>query len=186
MGLRLAAELVVVGLGGISLGQCGIHFVERALHQRRVFLRAGDRDGFRGLEDPAHHRDVEDLVVHDEAHRARDRRREDQRVHVADVVAHDQRSAFVGHIGFDAVQAQPVQAAHHHPAEEAHQEFTSKLNEKVLKEIVALIPEDWLQWEDNSISPDEIRNVYFQFLATRLQNADLFLKQAQDARKILI
>lgn len=70
--------------------------------------------------------------------------------------------------------------------DEAHQEFTSKLNEEVLRKIVALIPEDWLLWEDHSITPESIRNVYFQFLTTRLQNANLFLKQAQDARKTLI
>ncbi|KAG0922524.1 hypothetical protein G6F32_014624 [Rhizopus arrhizus] len=39
------------------------------------------------------------------------------------MVADQQRGAFVGHIGLDAVRAQPVQGAHHHPAEEAHQEF---------------------------------------------------------------
>ena len=70
--------------------------------------------------------------------------------------------------------------------ETAHKEFCSKLNETILKEIVHQIPEDWLQWEDQKISPDEIKSVYFQFLSKRLANAELFLKQAQDARKTLI
>ena len=30
------------------------------------------------------------------------------------------------------------------------------------------------------------KNVYFQFLTIRLQHAELFLKQAQDARKTFI
>ncbi|PAV93892.1 hypothetical protein WR25_26493 [Diploscapter pachys] len=39
------------------------------------------------------------------------------------MVADQQRGALVGHVGLDAVWAQPVQRAHHQPAEEAHQEF---------------------------------------------------------------
>ena len=69
---------------------------------------------------------------------------------------------------------------------EVHQEFTSKLNDAILKEIVNQIPEDWLQWEELSITPEEIKEIYIRFLSKRLANAELFLKQAQDARKTLI
>lgn len=65
-------------------------------------------------------------------------------------------------------------------------EFTNKLNDNILREIVNQIPDDWLHWEDRDITPEEIREVYFQFLSIRLANADIFLKQAQDARKTLI
>lgn len=67
-----------------------------------------------------------------------------------------------------------------------NEQFTSKLNDTVLKEIVNQIPEDWLQWDDQPITADEIRDIYFQFISIRLKNADLFLKQAQDARQTLI
>jgi len=70
--------------------------------------------------------------------------------------------------------------------EKIHTEFTGKLNAEFFREIVNRIPEDWLRWEDRQISPEEIRDVYFQFLSIRLANADVFLKQAQDARKTLI
>ncbi|MGC4040488.1 MAG: aminotransferase class I and II [Flavobacterium sp.] len=70
--------------------------------------------------------------------------------------------------------------------EKAHAEFISKLNPEILREIVNQIPENWLHWEDRDISPNEIKEVYFQFLSIRLANADVFLKQAQDARKTLI
>ncbi len=70
--------------------------------------------------------------------------------------------------------------------EEAHLEYTTKLNDTILKEIVNQIPEDWLQWEDGAITPEEIKEIYFQFLSIRLKNAELYLKQAQDARKTLI
>lgn len=70
--------------------------------------------------------------------------------------------------------------------EEAHKEFTSKLNDTILEEIVNQIPDDWLHWEDQNITPDEIKKVYFQFLSLRLANAETFLNQAQNARKTLI
>ncbi|HTG65421.1 MAG TPA: HipA family kinase [Flavobacterium sp.] len=70
--------------------------------------------------------------------------------------------------------------------EEAHSQYSNLLNDGILKEIVNQIPEDWLQWEDQSISPEEIKNIYFQFLSLRLKNAEIFLKQAQDARTTLI
>lgn len=70
--------------------------------------------------------------------------------------------------------------------EEANELFTSQLNDTILKEIVNKIPESWLQWEDVNLSPNEIREIYFQFLSTRLSNTNLFVKQAQDARKTLI
>lgn len=70
--------------------------------------------------------------------------------------------------------------------EEVNNEFTSKLNDTVLREIVNQIPEDWLLWEDQAIAPTEIKEVYFQFLSIRLDNATVFLKQAQDVRTTLI
>jgi hypothetical protein len=68
----------------------------------------------------------------------------------------------------------------------AHEIFTSKLNNDIFREIVNQIPEDWLHWDDKSVTPEEIREIYFQFLSIRLANAEIFLKQAQDARTTLI
>jgi len=57
------------------------------------------------------------------------------------------------------------------------------LNEDLFRKAVNLIPEDWLNWEDANESPEEIREVYFNFLNTRLKHAELFVKEAQDARR---
>lgn len=70
--------------------------------------------------------------------------------------------------------------------DEVHAEFTQKLNDTVIENFIKLIPDDWLQWENGAITPEEIRSVYSRFLSIRLQSAELFLKQAQDARKTLI
>lgn len=55
-----------------------------------------------------------------------------------------------------------------------------------LEQIVALIPEEWLQWEGADENPQEIRQAYLQFLMDRLSHSQTFLKAAQDARKALI
>lgn len=70
--------------------------------------------------------------------------------------------------------------------EEVNVEFTTKLNDTIIREIVNQIPNDWLLWEDQAITATEIKEVYFQFLSIRLANASIFLKQAQDARTTLI
>jgi len=56
------------------------------------------------------------------------------------------------------------------------------LNDEIFRDLVNLIPEDWLQWQDADESPEEIREIYFQFLKTRLENSQLFLNEAKNAR----
>ena len=56
------------------------------------------------------------------------------------------------------------------------------LNDELFREIVNLIPDEWLQWRDVLESEDEIREVYFQFLKTRLENSSIFLNEAKNAR----
>lgn len=65
-------------------------------------------------------------------------------------------------------------------------EFKSMLTDDLLKSIVELIPEEWLQWKDTDETPAEIRNTYFKFLIIRRDNSDIFIKEAKDARKVLI
>lgn len=60
------------------------------------------------------------------------------------------------------------------------------LTDTIIKGIVDLIPDDWIQWEGTDQTPQEIRNVYYQFLITRRNNSNVFVKQAEDARKTLI
>ncbi|MFP3833372.1 HipA family kinase [Chryseobacterium sp. SIMBA_028] len=56
------------------------------------------------------------------------------------------------------------------------------LNDTLFREIVNSIPEDWLQWNDADETPDEIREIYFQFLKTRLENSSIFVNEAKNAR----
>lgn len=61
-------------------------------------------------------------------------------------------------------------------------DFKEKLNPEILRAIVNLIPDDWLKWRDTELSPAELREVYFQFLSIRLENSEIFVKAAEDAR----
>jgi hypothetical protein len=65
---------------------------------------------------------------------------------------------------------------------EVDAEFKSILTPEILEEIVNTIPLEWLQWEDTDETPEALRNVYLQFLQTRLNHSEIFVNQAQNAR----
>ena len=65
---------------------------------------------------------------------------------------------------------------------EVDAEFKKLLTNEILEEIVRTIPEEWLVWEDTDETPEALRNVYLQFLQTRLDNSEIFVNQAQHAR----
>lgn len=67
--------------------------------------------------------------------------------------------------------------------DEVDAEFRTVLTDGVLQSIVDLIPQDWLQWEGADEAPEQIRNIYFNFLKTRRDHSTIFLKQANDARQ---
>lgn len=64
-------------------------------------------------------------------------------------------------------------------------EFKAILTPERINAIVSIIPDEWL--DDRSFeTPDEQRQVYAQFLNTRVANSAIFVKEAQDARQALI
>ncbi|SNR56509.1 HipA family kinase [Flavobacterium sp. ov086] len=65
---------------------------------------------------------------------------------------------------------------------EVDAEYKALLTPVILEEIVNTIPLEWLQWEDTDETPEALRNVYLQFLQTRLNNSEIFVNQAQNAR----
>lgn len=69
---------------------------------------------------------------------------------------------------------------------EVDAEYKQLLTEDTIKAIVALLPDDWLHWEESDMNPQQIRNVYVHFLLTRLNNSELFVNHAKHAREALI
>ena len=70
--------------------------------------------------------------------------------------------------------------------EEADQLMHQLITEELLRDIVALIPDNWLLADTEGETAEERRAVYFQFLANRLRSSATFVKEAQDARRALI
>lgn len=70
--------------------------------------------------------------------------------------------------------------------EEADAAFKRILTPEKISDIVALIPDDWLQWADSPGTPQELRDIYAEFLTERVAHSETFIKEAQDARKTLI
>lgn len=63
------------------------------------------------------------------------------------------------------------------------QEFRAILTEERIQSIVSLIPDDWLLNDDSFETPDEFRAAYAEFLNTRIKHSELFVREAQNARK---
>lgn len=68
---------------------------------------------------------------------------------------------------------------------EVDEAFKKILTPADIHSIVAALPDEWLL-ETGEGTPEEQRNVYEQFLNTRLQHSSNFVKQAQDAKQALI
>lgn len=69
---------------------------------------------------------------------------------------------------------------------EVDTQFKQLLTQDTIKAIVALLPDNWLQWEETDLDAQQIRDVYVQFLTTRLNNSEIFVNHAQHARQALI
>lgn len=70
--------------------------------------------------------------------------------------------------------------------EQVNTDFKAILTPTLLEQIVELLPEEWLHWEGQEETPEELKRVYKDFLTLRLQHANRFVKEAQDARTRLI
>ena len=70
--------------------------------------------------------------------------------------------------------------------DKAGEHFRSVLNEEKIKSIVSLLPDDWLNSGVYPEQPDTVRNIYSEFLITRINNADIFENEVRNARNALI
>ena len=69
--------------------------------------------------------------------------------------------------------------------DEADAFFRTVLTPERIRSIVGLIPDEWLENGDSE-SPETRREVYAGFLETRIAASEIFVKEAQDARSVLI
>jgi len=60
------------------------------------------------------------------------------------------------------------------------------LTNEVIREVVNLIPDSFANWTEDGDTPETIREVYYQFLTSRLTNSSIFLNEALHAWETLI
>ncbi|MDF7812076.1 HipA family kinase [Hymenobacter sp. YC55] len=65
-------------------------------------------------------------------------------------------------------------------------EYRAILTPERIRDIVALIPDEWLTGDSPFASVEEHRQAYVQFLETRLAASEIFVNAAQHARKALV
>jgi hypothetical protein len=64
--------------------------------------------------------------------------------------------------------------------------FRAVLTKACIDAVVALIPAEWLIENTFDVTAEAMRNIYAQFLMTRINSSAIFIKEAQDARAALI
>jgi hypothetical protein len=67
--------------------------------------------------------------------------------------------------------------------EAADAECKQILTDEVIREITNLIPDDFANWTEDEQTPESIKEVYYRFLTSRLNNSSIFLNEALNARK---
>ncbi len=65
-------------------------------------------------------------------------------------------------------------------------EFKNLLTEIQIRDIVSLVPDEWLEHENTFSTIEEHRKAYIKFLVTRIAHSETFVKAAQDARAAII
>ncbi|WP_293954119.1 MULTISPECIES: HipA family kinase [unclassified Sphingobacterium] len=65
-------------------------------------------------------------------------------------------------------------------------EYRSLFTETVFRDILAVVPDEWLEDSERELSAADAREVYVSFLKRRVANSFIFVKQIEDARKDLI
>ncbi|MCK0192582.1 HipA family kinase [Arenibacter sp. F20364] len=65
---------------------------------------------------------------------------------------------------------------------EAAIEIEHIIDDNKIAEIIALIPEDWLQDESETLSPEKMRAAYIEFINAKLSMIHLLVKESEDAR----
>jgi len=70
--------------------------------------------------------------------------------------------------------------------DEVDKEFKAILTNETIRRIIDRIPDEWLATDTSFTSVEEHRQVYIQFLETRLTHSIIFVKEAQHAAEALV
>ncbi|MEX2567520.1 MAG: hypothetical protein WD431_16360 [Cyclobacteriaceae bacterium] len=70
--------------------------------------------------------------------------------------------------------------------EEVDAQFKKIITPKILQTIVNSLPDEWLLAMGEEGPVDVLRKTYLDFLLLRLENSEIFVKEAQHARQTLV
>jgi hypothetical protein len=70
--------------------------------------------------------------------------------------------------------------------EKVNNELKTIFSKELIHNIISLIPDDWLEDEQEFNSLKEHRGAYIEFLETRIAHSDIFVKEAKHARESII
>ena len=70
--------------------------------------------------------------------------------------------------------------------EQADQSSKTILTPERIRGIISAVPDEWLTGYGEKETPGTVRNIYAQFLETRIQSSSIFVKEAQHARESII
>lgn len=69
---------------------------------------------------------------------------------------------------------------------EADERLKALLTPDKITDIIQTVPDTWLEWEGNTETAQQKRDIYIRFFLERINHSELFVKEAQNARKLLI
>jgi hypothetical protein len=67
-----------------------------------------------------------------------------------------------------------------------NKEFLQIISREKIRNIVALIPDEWLENEPVFQSVNEHKEAYIEFLSSRLRHSEIFINEAENARQAII
>lgn len=70
--------------------------------------------------------------------------------------------------------------------EKVNDEFKTILSKELIRDIISLIPDEWLEDEQEFKSVKEHREAYIEFLETRIAHSEIFVKEAKHARESIV
>lgn len=70
--------------------------------------------------------------------------------------------------------------------EKVNEEMRGLITPSFIREVVNILPDEWILASRDTETAEEAREVYSSFLRMRLENSEVFVTEANDARKALI
>ncbi|MGO1520066.1 MAG: HipA family kinase, partial [Sphingobacterium sp.] len=69
---------------------------------------------------------------------------------------------------------------------EIDQQYRELFTREKISQVLRVLPDEWLEDQEQGISAEQAREVYTTFLTRRAEQSNVFVKQIENARKNVI